>query len=64
MEADAMDPLNTASYADLLAMTQGPLEGNLCEQIIAAKRRTNCLAIAMKTEKSCLNVLRRAILVP
>jgi hypothetical protein len=37
MEADPMDPLNTASDADLLAMMQGPLEGNLCEQIIAAK---------------------------
>lgn len=37
MEADPLDPLNTASDADLLAMTQGPLEGNLCEQIIAAK---------------------------
>jgi len=37
MEADPLDPLNTASDAELLAMTQGPLEGNLCEQIIAAK---------------------------
>ncbi len=37
LEIDPMDPLHTAGRAELRAMQEGPLDGNLCEQIIASK---------------------------
>ena len=37
MEIDPLDPLHTAGRAELLAMVQGPVDGNLCEQVIAGK---------------------------
>ncbi|MES2706604.1 MAG: hypothetical protein V4726_08375 [Verrucomicrobiota bacterium] len=37
MEIDPLDPMHTADRAELLAMADGPLNGNLCEQIIAAR---------------------------
>ena len=33
MEIDPIDPLHTASSAELQAMVEGQLDGNLCEQI-------------------------------
>lgn len=41
LEIDPLDPLHTADRAELLAMTEGPLNGNLCEQIIAARILAN-----------------------
>jgi hypothetical protein len=37
MELDPLDPLHTADRSELLAMAEGPTNGNLCEQIIALK---------------------------
>ncbi len=37
LEIDPMDPLHTAGRSELRAMEEGPLDGNLCEQIIASK---------------------------
>ncbi len=37
MEPDPLDPLHTAGRAELSAIAEGPIHGNLCEQVIARK---------------------------
>lgn len=37
LEIDPMDPMQSASTGELLAMTGGPVDGNLCEKIVAER---------------------------
>lgn len=37
LQLDPMDPMHSAGRAELQGITEGPVDGNLCEQVIAAK---------------------------